>query len=290
MKIIRVDTTPNPAALKFILEGSVGTDGTQAFQQSDAKNPPLVQKLFDQGATNVLLCQNFVSVALESAEDWQTDRPGVEAIINDHFASITGEGGEEAVRVRVIAVEETDYPGTRKFELVAPVTPEQEVSYDAEDDEDTSSPLAQALFKLGATEIELEGNHVYVTMFNDRAWEFFLEETKLAIEEHLSTGGAASKTAPPSFFDDFDKETFPGLPDDEKKDIIENLFDEMVRPALANDGGGLDLVGIEGYDVKIKYQGACGSCPSSDSGTLRAIDRCLKGYLHPDLAAITVSS
>ncbi len=44
---------------------------------------------------------------------------------------------------------------------------------------------------------------------------------------------------------------------------INQLLDQKVRPALAGDGGGLQVLGIEGFTVKIRYQGACGSCPSS---------------------------
>ena len=49
-----------------------------------------------------------------------------------------------------------------------------------------------------------------------------------------------------------------------------------MRPALAGDGGGLEVLGLDGYTVKIRYQGACGSCPSAISGTLMAIEGLLK--------------
>jgi Fe-S cluster biogenesis protein NfuA len=57
---------------------------------------------------------------------------------------------------------------------------------------------------------------------------------------------------------------------------VNELLDQKVRPALAGDGGGLQVLGIEGFTVKIRYQGACGSCPSSISGTLMAIEGLLK--------------
>ena len=57
---------------------------------------------------------------------------------------------------------------------------------------------------------------------------------------------------------------------------INDLLDQKVRPALAGDGGGLEVLGIDGYTVKIRYQGACGSCPSAISGTLMAIEGLLK--------------
>ena len=65
---------------------------------------------------------------------------------------------------------------------------------------------------------------------------------------------------------------------------INQLLDQKVRPALAGDGGGLQVLGVEGFTVKIRYQGACGSCPSSISGTLMAIEGLLKRDINPSLS------
>jgi Fe-S cluster biogenesis protein NfuA len=67
---------------------------------------------------------------------------------------------------------------------------------------------------------------------------------------------------------------------------INELLDNRVRPALAGDGGGLEVMGIEGYTVKIHYQGACGSCPTSISGTLMAIEGLLKRDVHPAIEVV----
>jgi len=67
---------------------------------------------------------------------------------------------------------------------------------------------------------------------------------------------------------------------------INELLDQKVRPALAGDGGGLEVVGIDGYTVKIKYQGACGSCPSAISGTLMAIEGLLRRDINQALEVI----
>ncbi|MHB8338731.1 MAG: NifU family protein [Ignavibacteriaceae bacterium] len=64
---------------------------------------------------------------------------------------------------------------------------------------------------------------------------------------------------------------------------INLILDERVRPALAGDGGGLQVIGLEGFKVKIHYQGACGSCPTAISGTLTAIEGLLKRDVHPAL-------
>ena len=67
---------------------------------------------------------------------------------------------------------------------------------------------------------------------------------------------------------------------------INQLIDERVRPVLANDGGGLEVLGLDGNIVTIRYQGACGSCPSSISATLTAIAGLLKRDIDPSLEVI----
>jgi Fe-S cluster biogenesis protein NfuA len=67
---------------------------------------------------------------------------------------------------------------------------------------------------------------------------------------------------------------------------INELLDQKVRPALAGDGGGLEVVGIDGFTVKIKYQGACGTCPSAISGTLMAIEGLLRRDINQALEVI----
>jgi len=67
---------------------------------------------------------------------------------------------------------------------------------------------------------------------------------------------------------------------------INQLLDQKVRPALAGDGGGLQVLGIDGFTVKIRYQGACGSCPSSITGTLMAIEGLLRRDVNPSIQVI----
>jgi Fe-S cluster biogenesis protein NfuA len=73
---------------------------------------------------------------------------------------------------------------------------------------------------------------------------------------------------------------------DELLKRINELLDNKVRPALAGDGGGLQVMGIDKYTVKIHYQGACGSCPTAISGTLMAIEGLLKRDIHPAIEVV----
>ena len=97
-----------------------------------------------------------------------------------------------------------------------------------------------------------------------------------------------------NFLKSFDKSLIPEekeitVSDEESNQLlkkINDLLDQKVRPALAGDGGGLQVLGLDGYTVKIRYQGACGSCPSSISGTLTAIEGLLKRDVNPAINVV----
>ena len=95
------------------------------------------------------------------------------------------------------------------------------------------------------------------------------------------------------FLKSFDINLIPGEKEvtineneDELIKKINEILNQRVRPYLASDGGGLQVLGVEGNKVMIRYQGACGSCPSSISGTLAAIEGLLKRDLNPALEVV----
>ncbi|UCH65309.1 MAG: NifU family protein [Ignavibacterium sp.] len=73
---------------------------------------------------------------------------------------------------------------------------------------------------------------------------------------------------------------------DELLKQINVLLDQKVRPALAGDGGGLEVLGLDGYKVMIRYQGACGTCPTAINGTLMAIEGLLRRDINQAIEVI----
>ena len=59
------------------------------------------------------------------------------------------------------------------------------------------------------------------------------------------------------------------------QDNVETVLDEL-RPYLMADGGNVELAEIEGPNVKLRLQGACGSCPSSAMTLKMGIERRLR--------------
>ena len=55
------------------------------------------------------------------------------------------------------------------------------------------------------------------------------------------------------------------------KEILEKL-----RPVLQRDGGDISFVGIKDNIVKVKLQGACGSCPMSQMTLKTVVEQTIK--------------
>jgi Fe-S cluster biogenesis protein NfuA len=65
---------------------------------------------------------------------------------------------------------------------------------------------------------------------------------------------------------------------------VETVLDQM-RPYLMSDGGNVELVEIDGPVVKLRLQGACGSCPSSTMTLKMGIERRLCEFI-PEISEV----
>ena len=61
-------------------------------------------------------------------------------------------------------------------------------------------------------------------------------------------------------------------------DKVENII-ATIRPALIADGGNVELIKVEDGIVKVKLQGACGSCPMAQMTLKMGIEREIKRHL-----------
>jgi Fe-S cluster biogenesis protein NfuA len=65
---------------------------------------------------------------------------------------------------------------------------------------------------------------------------------------------------------------------------VETVLDDL-RPYLMADGGNVELVELDGPVVKLRLQGACGSCPSSTMTLRMGIERRLREFI-PEIAEV----
>ncbi len=117
------------------------------------------------------------------------------------------------------------------------------------------SPLAARLFAIeGVVGVFLAAKFVTVTRRPEAEWTTLSEPIVAALRE-CQAGGLAA------FGPDFQ----PGdaADDDALAAQVRRILDDEVRPAVAMDGGDVDLVGVRDGIVELRMRGACSGCPSS---------------------------
>lgn len=180
-----------------------------------------------------------------------------------------------------ISIQPTPNPNALKFILDKTVKSEGKVSFKTPSD-CKDIPLAEALFDLrGVDQLHFFQNVVTVSKFTFEPWES-LEPTVVntlenMFEQHnpdftvVDPVAERRKKLPPELL------------------AIEEILDKRIRPGLQGDGGDLECVSFEAPVLMIKYEGACGTCPSSTTGTLQAIRAILQDEYDPEIEVYTLA-
>ena len=190
---------------------------------------------------------------------------------------------EEINMPKIAEIEDTPNPNAVKFTLHEPLTWGISHSYEsakqAKDD-----VLAATLF-----DIEHVSNVFYVdrwlTVTQDGGADW-PELVRLIAVPLRAAPAAAAQSAAAVFAA---RTTIADLSSEvqERLEHINVLLDERIRPSLQSDGGDLHVVGLTGNYLSVHYQGACGSCPSSISGTLKGIENLVR-TIEPDIEVVAV--
>ena len=83
---------------------------------------------------------------------------------------------------------------------------------------------------------------------------------------------AASPAAPITVAAPADDTAGPAL----TMEAVQEIMDEMVRPALQGDGGDITLLKVEDNDIYVKLVGSCSTCPSSIMTMKMGVEALLK--------------
>jgi NFU1 iron-sulfur cluster scaffold homolog, mitochondrial len=186
---------------------------------------------------------------------------------------------------KIAEIEPTPNPNARKFILKEPLTYGVSRSFDSQDAA-KDDPLANAIFEVpNVTNVFYVDHWITVTQDGDANWEELLREVAKPIREAPAAAVQSQQMvgAGHSALDD------DNLSEDDraKLNTIIDLIDERVRPFLQGDGGDLVVVGLDDSVLKVHYQGACGSCPSSLSATLTGIESLVKS-IDPEMSVEAV--
>ena len=185
---------------------------------------------------------------------------------------------------KIADIEWTPNPNAKRFILKEPLTFGVSRSFDSADFAQGDA-LAKQLFAIPhVTNVFYVDKYLTVTQDGQADWREL--ERQLAVPIREADASALSQpqagATPAAALADLSEE------DRARLDRINALLDERVRPALMMDGGGLEVMGLSGDTLMIHYQGACGSCPSSISGTLMGIEGLLQSTIEPKINVVAV--
>jgi Fe-S cluster biogenesis protein NfuA len=188
---------------------------------------------------------------------------------------------------KIDSIEETPNPNAVKFILKEPVTTGAARSFHhaAEGEDD---PLAKSLFEVGAVvSVFYMDRMITIEKQEMEDWDDLLPKLAVPIRAAAAAQGGAAAAATNG------DGALGGalgavMSDDPRLLRINEILDEKIRPALAGDGGWLEIVSLKENTLTIKYQGACGSCPSSISGTLMAIEGMIQQEVDPEMEVVAV--
>lgn len=174
-----------------------------------------------------------------------------------------------------IDIQPTPNPNALKFILNFPVKNEGNSTYKSPAECQENS-LAVELFKIrGIDQLHFFENVISVTKFSYEDWDSVEKQVHKVLMEFMPTHN-------PDYND-------PNPEAERRKNLspelqqIETILDKTIRPGLQADGGDIQALTYQDNILMVKYQGACGTCPSSTTGTLEAIKAILRDELNPEI-------
>ncbi len=188
---------------------------------------------------------------------------------------------------KIADIQETPNPNAVKFILKEPVSHGTSHSFKSPEAA-AENPLARSIFDLGdVVSVFYMDKMITVEKTDDAEWDEILPTLAVPIraaEAVVSTNGNSKKAAAAAV----GGAIAAAASDDPTLREIEAILDERIRPYLAGDGGWLEVIELVDNQLSIRYEGACGSCPSSLTGTLMAIENMIKEEIDPAISVIAV--
>ncbi|MDR0498947.1 MAG: NifU family protein [Holophagales bacterium] len=175
---------------------------------------------------------------------------------------------------KIANIEPTPNPNALKFVVKEPLITKTARSF-----QDFASavgdPLGSAIFALGSvTSVFYMDRFVTVNKLQTADWTDLIDPICDVIEDCKIENVATNF-----------ENSAPLETDDMLQKIID-VVNNRIRPGLAGDGGGLDVISFDGKTLTIAYQGACGSCPAAGTGTLQFIEGLLQHEVDPSIKVV----
>ncbi|ORX46277.1 HIRA-interacting protein 5 [Hesseltinella vesiculosa] len=144
------------------------------------------------------------------------------------------------------------------------------------------SPLAKTLFQIdGVTGIFFGPDFITISKDNGNEWSLMKPDIYAAIMDHFASGQ-------PLMLNEEDlmaSDTAIHPDDSEEVQMIKELLDTRIRPAIQEDGGDIEYCGFEDGIVKLKLKGSCRGCSSATVTLKNGIENMLIHYI-PEVQSV----
>lgn len=278
MDRVYVETTHNPHIMKFVCDETLTNGSLELDKNDSATDSLLAQELLQfPFITKVYITANFVAIQKTENIDWEMVVEDLKEIVNRHL-------NENTIIMRqkedpfTLYAELTPNPAVMKFVsnklLYAGIAEVKSVG------EAEKIPVAKQLFQFDyVKEVFITENYISVTKTEEADWNGLALELRYFLLDYLQSGKEIVSSdyvympSYPSFENTYVKEDYSDI-----ELQIKNIIQEYVQPAVAGDGGNIELIEFEEETktAKMLLQGACSGCPSSTFTLKNGIEAMLK--------------
>lgn len=279
---VYIEKTPNSNIFKFVCDRPI-TDGAHEFTiHNHPVNSPVAKDLLQFPFINkIYITANFVAVEKNDTIEWEMAVNVIKEIVNKHLDA--GTLITEAVKSNEetsdsLYIEMTPNPDVMKF--TANRTLYNGIAEARNKKEAQQIPLAMALFEFDfVKEVFITDHYISITKSTNVEWNDIAVTIRDFIVEYLNSG----KEIISSDFKNISNQSVNNETKvfSELENQIKEILAEYVLPAVAGDGGNIELIGFEENTktAKMLLQGACSGCPSSTLTLKQGIETLLKDML-----------
>ena len=243
---VSIQETSNPTIIKFELNQFITKHQSFEFNNIDeAKDSPLAQQLFYLPfVKKVYVSSNFIAIERYNIVEWNDVKTEVaeqiETYLNDGGIAVSDTAATKKVAVTVYT-ESTPNPSVLKFVSNKKLVTS---SYEFTSIETAKpSPMATALFHFPFVKsVFFDENYVSITKYDIAEWNDISFELREFIKNYIEDAKEiVSPNAPEVVEKSVEKvEAHFETLDDTSKQIV-NILEEYVKPAVASDGGNIQL-------------------------------------------------
>lgn len=194
--------------------------------------------------------------------------------------------------MKIVEIEYTPNPNAVKFILSESLTPLGTHAEFHSAEEAANVPLAKSIFEIdNVLTVFWTDRWLTVTQDGARDWHELLREIAKPIREATAEDASLGAEWEAKMKERAESEDIEGLGlDDARIPAIREIIDEEILPFLQGDGGGLEIKALVDNQLFIRYQGACGTCPSATMGTLLAIENLIQMEVDPEITVVSMDA